>query len=310
MRRPLPIPRSLPRRAPVALLVLIACTVWATWTVLAEMSRRWSSDPTYSHGYLVPLAALLILWARRDRMPAAVATPCWWGLGLVALGVAMQSLGAFYYVRWLSGAAMLAYLAGAAAMIGGRPGLRWAAPAIGFLVFMIPLPHRFDVLMHQPLRRVSSMASGCALEMLGIPAIVEGNVIHLDGVELGVVDACSGLKMFILFVGLSTAIALLARHRTLGERVLIVLSAAPIAILCNVIRITLTGVMHEVASPELANLVFHDLAGWLMMPMALGLLWIELWLLSILFVEAEAAPRRAFRLAEAVPATGTPRGAR
>ena len=161
-------------------------------------------------------------------------------MGLVGLGVAMQLLGAYYFVGWLSGAAIIAYIGGATVLVGGWPALRWAAPAIVFLLFMIPLPHRIDVLMHQPLQKISTRASGVALQMLGLPAIIEGNVIVLDDVELGVVDACSGLKMFIIFFCLSTAIALLAQRHLL-ERIFIVLSAAPIAIVCNVARITATG---------------------------------------------------------------------
>ncbi len=295
--------RLLLRRVPVTLLVLGACITWASWSVLVKMQERWAFDPTYSHGYLVPLAALVLLWARRDRMPAAAPSPKWWGVVLVGLGVAMQLVGGYYFVGWLSGAAIIAYIGGATVLVGGWPGLRWAGPAIVFLFFMIPLPHRIDVLMHQPLQKVSTQASGVALQMLGLPAIVEGNVIVLNDVELGVVDACSGLKMFIIFFCLSTAIALLAEQRNLLERFFIVLSAAPIAILCNVVRITATGLAHEYVGGEAANLIYHDLAGWLMMPLALLLLWGELCLMSALFIEEEPI-RPAFRLSEMVPVRG------
>jgi len=146
------------------------------------------------------------------------------------------------------------------------------------------------------------------LQMLGLPAIIEGNVIVLDDVELGVVDACSGLKMFIIFFCLSTAIALLAADRHPLERIFIVLSAAPIAIVCNVARITATGVAYQLVGEKSANLIYHDLAGWLMMPLALLLLWGELCLLSALFIEEEPI-RPAFRLSEMVPARGDPASA-
>jgi exosortase len=267
------------------------------------MQQRWAYDPTYSHGYLVPLAALVLLWARRGRMPAASPSPNWWGAVLVGLGVAMQLVGAYYFVGWLSGAALIPYIGGATLLAGGWPVLRWASPAILFLLFMVPLPYRFDELMHRPLQSISTKASGVALQMLGLPVIVEGNVIVMDDVELGVIDACSGLKMFIIFFCLSTAIALLAEKRTLLERIFIVLSAAPIAILCNVARITATGVAYQLVDEKSANLIYHDLAGWLMMPMALLMLWGELCLLSALFIEEEPI-RPAFRLSEMVPVRG------
>lgn len=298
----------LAKPAGVVLLVLLPCVVWATWGMLREMSRRWEVDPTYSHGYLVPLIGLVILWSRRDRMPAAAARPVAWGLVLVALGVLCQLAGAALYIRWMAGFSLLVYLAAAALMAGGWAGLKWAAPAIGFLVFMIPLPYRIEASMRQPLQRVSTRASALALQTLGQPAVTEGNVILINNkdnepIELGVVDACSGLKMFIVFIGLCTAVALLVQ-RPLGDRLLILLSAGPIAILCNVIRITATGLLHVVAGERLANLVFHDLAGWLMMPMALFFLWLELKLLSLLLVDERPAEGSSFRLDQALAAAG------
>lgn len=285
---------------PAAPAILGVCTLWACWSVLVEMQYRWSYDPTYSHGYLVPLAALAILWSRRDRMPAGTSRPGWWGVAPVVLGVAMQLAGGYYYIRWLSGAAIIAYLGGAAVLAGGRAALRWAAPALGILVFMIPLPYRADVLMRQPLQRISTEASGFALQVLGLPAIVEGNVIILDDLELGVVDACSGLKMFIVFFCLSTTMAVLSR-RPLVDRLLIALSAAPIAIACNVARLTATGVLYDMTKRESIKLVFHDMAGWMMMPLALTLLWFEIKYLDLLF-EKKSPSRRAFQMSDVISA--------
>jgi exosortase/archaeosortase family protein len=69
----------------------------------------------------------------------------------------------------------------------------------------------------------------------------------------------------------------------------IVLSAVPIALAVNVIRITVTGILHLTAGPELAEMVFHDLAGWFMMPMALGMLYVEFQILSHLIIDEGAA---------------------
>jgi exosortase len=230
------------------------------------------------------LFALGILWMRRETFPAGQSRAHWSGVLLVAAGAVMQVVGAFVYMRWLSGISLLAYVAGITVLVAGWPVLRWAAPAIAFLAFMVPLPYRLEVAMKYPLQRISTVASAYMLQTLGLPALAEGNVILLNEHELGVIDACSGLKMMIVFFALATAVALLSKRR-LGERLLIVLSAVPIAILSNVARITVTGVMYEVAGPKWANLVFHDLAGWLMMPLALVILWGELALLSVLIID-------------------------
>lgn len=307
-----PAANSLPRHQRnlvVAALALIGLVVWATGSILAEMANRWELDPTYSHGYLVPLIGLLLLWMRRDSRPDLLDRPSWWALLLFLAGVVMQFLGGYLYVRWLAGASLVAYLAGVAALIAGWPGLRWSSPALVFLFFMIPLPYRFEILMRAPLQKISTLASTFALQTLGLPAVAQGHVIMLSDssgktYELGVVDACSGLKMLIVFFCLTTAFAILVK-RPLGERLLILLSTLPIAVVCNIARITATGVLYVTAGEKLAELVFHDLAGWLMMPLALLLLWLELKLMSLLFIDETLDQDPTFHLPGAMP--GLPR---
>jgi exosortase/archaeosortase family protein len=94
--------------------------------------------------------------------------------------------------------------------------------------------------------------------------------------------------MLVIFFALATGLCLVIK-RPLWERGVIVASAVPIALVVNLARITATGVMYEVASDDWAHAVFHDLAGWLMMPLALGLLGLELLVLKNLFLPAPSA---------------------
>ena len=112
--------------------------------------------------------------------------------------------------------------------------------------------------------------------------MAQGNEILLAEAKLGVADVCSGLRMMTLFIAVCVGAAFLMR-RPLAEKVVVVLSAAPIAVVANVIRITATGVLYETTSPDFAEAVYHDLAGWFMMPLAVLLLWAEIGLLSKLF---------------------------
>ena len=147
---------------------------------------------------------------------------------------------------------------------------------------MIPLPYQLAVAMAGPLQHVATTASTYLLQTLGMPAIAEGNVILLNEASLGIVEACSGLRMLVVFFALSTAVALVAR-RPFWERVFLGFSAIPIALFTNVVRITATGVAYETVGGEAGHFIFHDLAGWLMMPLALALLGLELKFLTHLF---------------------------
>jgi exosortase len=266
--------------------VLLCVAGWVYWPVFRDLSEAWARDPQYSHGFIVPLFAIAILVLRKNLFDADSILPSWWSVPALLLGGVAFLIGSYYYSPWLAEVSLLPILAGIALALGGMPLLRWSWPAILFLAFMIPLPHRLDQAMVGPLKRVATAATTNALQTFGILAEAEGNIIVLpDGDEMGVAEACSGLRMLMVFVATSVAIAFVI-NRSLLQRVLIVLSSFPIAIICNVFRITATGIVHETVGREFADHRFHDLAGWLMSPLALVMLCGELWVLSRLLIPA------------------------
>jgi exosortase len=280
--------------------------LWSYWPTLSAMAQRWGHDPQYSHGYLVPVFALALLWQRQKRGHASFSSPqmsveggeredggkrcmspflpSWSGLPLLAVAFALRLLADCIYNEWLEGASFVVAVAGLFGIWGGQAALRWSWPAVAFLLFMVPLPYTVQVALAFPLQTIGTHVSTYVLQTLGFPAVAQGHTIIFGDVRLGVAEACSGLSMMMIFVALSTAVALLVK-RPLLDRLVIVGSAIPVALIANITRITVTGLMHVWAGRELADLVFHDLAGWLMMPFALGILWLELRLLRGLFVE-------------------------
>jgi exosortase len=255
----------------ILLAAVVGVTAWAYWTTLADIADRWVSDPQYSHGFLVPVFAGYLLWRRRADLRAAELRPQWWGLMAVLVGGGLRVASHFLYQPWLDASSLLVVLAGLAAAAGGRRLLVLVAPAVLFLGFMIPLPYRVQTLLGGTLQSIATAASTYALQTVGVPAVSEGNVILLTDTQLGVVEACSGLAMMVTFFALATGVAILARRHWAVKGVL-VLGAVPIAVAANVARITATGVLAEASQDDLARAVFHDLAGWLMMPFGLLLL--------------------------------------
>jgi exosortase len=278
------------------LLALGGSILWAHWPTFREMGQKWSSDPQYSHAFLVPLFSLFLLWVRREQVSNVQCDPSWWGATLLAIGVGLRLAGAYTYFDWIEAISLLPLLAGAALLLGGRPVLRWAWLSIAFLLFMVPLPYRVETALSQPLQRLATVASTYVLQTLGRPAISEGNVIIVNQARLGVVEACNGLGMLLLFFAMAAGVAILSR-RGLVDKLVIFASAVPIAVMANVIRITTAGLLHEALAHDWADLVFHEwLAGPYMMALALGMLGMELVGLSYLFVEvpsARATPRGA-----------------
>jgi exosortase len=281
-------------RAPAFWVVLFAGVsfLWAYWTTLTALAERWSNSPEYSHGFLVPAFALAVLWFRRKHVKPDLLRPSGWGLPLLLAGGALRLAGAYYYYPPLESLSILPSLAGLCVLLGGGHALRWAWPAFAFLVFMLPLPFAVEVSLAHPLQRFATLASTYLLQTLGFPAVAQGNIVTVNETKIGVVEACNGLGMLVIFFAVSTAVAFVVK-RPLWEKLLIAASAVPVALVANVIRITTTAVLSETISPTVGQTIFHDWGGWLMMPLALLLLWAEMRVLTWLFFTP--APKAADR---------------
>lgn len=267
--------------AAVALIGLTAVLVWCYWVPMAKVVERWGNEAEYSHGYFVPGFAVLLLFLRKDMLSPLLLRGSAWGLVFLAIGALMRLVSVYYYYETLEPISLLPCLAGVALFVGGWRVLLWAWQSIVYLIFMMPLPGTIADRLSRELQAMATWASTYTLQLMGIQAAADGNVILLSSSELGVAEACSGLRMMIVFFATSTAVAFLVEERKLWEKIVIVLSAVPIAIVSNLIRIVTTAVLQEYSNPELAHKVFHDLGGWLMMPMALGFLVLELKILSM-----------------------------
>lgn len=268
---------------------LLLGVLWAYWPTFQKMVVRWSDDPQYSHGFLVPIFAMVILWARSEHIPKRLDKPSWLGFLLIVASIVLRFVSAYFFQEPLDGISLIPALLGIVLLLGGWPLFRWTWPAILFLGFMLPLPYSLEMAMAYPLRRLATVVSTYGLQTFGYPAICEGNIILIGDIQLGVIDACSGLGMLFTFFALATAVAIIV-DRPMLDRLVLVASAIPIAVAVNIIRITLTGIAHIVMGREFGHALMHDFGGWLMMPMALAMIWFELWFLGRLFSVNDTNP--------------------
>ena len=201
---------------------------------------------------------------------------------VLGLALAIRVSGAFRQEPLVEAFSIIPLLAGVALTLGGLPCLRWAWPSILFLIFMIPIPGVFAALLNHPLQRIATEGGTYALQTLGIAAVSQGNVILLTNGQLGVAEACAGLRMLNLFVAFCVGASLIIERPAIDKAILTV-SAVAIGIAANVVRIAATGIVYEKISPEMATKVFHDFAGLLLMPTAVILIAIELWVMAHAF---------------------------
>lgn len=259
---------------------LLAAIVWVFLPTLISLERMWRVDPDQAHGYLVVPFVLYLIWSGRHREADGeeIGSPIW-GLLMLIVGLGIRFAGIYVYLDWLQAAALVPCLLGIGMIVWGpgRAISHWGA--LAFLLFMIPLPYRLATGLAYPLQRTASICSTYMLETIGFYASCIGTTIHIGDHALDVVAACSGMKILVTFFALSVAFALCNPQRPWWERLAMIIAAIPVALAANVIRIITTAVLYQVADPELAKTVFHDWAGYLMMPVALLLMSIWTWIL-------------------------------
>jgi len=264
-----------------AWLAILGLLSWSYGATFLDLVSRWWNEQDYVYCFLVPPFSVLLLWLRRSMIPERFQGSLWGIAFLVAAGL-MRLAGAYAQLPLLDAESIVLCVAGIVVLLGGWPAIAWAWPGVIFLAFMVPLPSFIATMLSEPLQAIGARTSTYILQTLGIAATARGNIISLPNADLGVQEACSGLRMLMLFMAVGTGAALVV-PRPSWERLILILSAAPIAVIANVARISLTGVLYVTAGPEWGELVFHSLAGYFMMPLAVLLLWFEIGLMSMLF---------------------------
>lgn len=234
-----------------------------------KLGSDWWNDPNYSHGFLVPVAFFWMVWQKRDELGNARRVPQTWGLGVIILGLLQLIAGTWGAENFVAHSSMLVVLIGMTLFLFGIPVLRSILFPIAWLIFMIPLPSIIFYSVTFPLQLVASRLAGGILDLLRVPNVIEGNVIYLANFTAGVVEACSGIRSLISLL----AFAVLAGHflsMKTWARWVLAISAIPIALGVNSMRVAITGLLGNYLGSEWAEGFFHTFSGWLLFVGALA----------------------------------------
>lgn len=268
---------------------LLLVLTYAYGNMLLLTVRIWR-DPLYSFGWMVPVAAVVMLWVLREPLKKPSNLERWLGVAIVA--VALLARTWFGIVRYNT-PNMYTFpiaIAGVFVFMGGWDALRWSWRSILFLYFMFPMAMPLERGILFKLQERNTIFATFALQTLGVPAYHVGNVITIEGVELQVEEACAGLRMTTVLVAMCVAFALWVPMRW-WERIILLVSGIPIALAANLIRIVLTSLLYLIPGvpPGVAQWAFHDGGGYFMVVIALGLAYLEWVVISKLIIEE--APR-------------------
>ncbi len=117
------------------------------------------------------------------------------------------------------------------------------------------------------------------MQLYGMSAYREGNVIDLGFTQLQVVDACSGLRYLFPLIVLGILLAYFFKA-AFWKRAIVVISTIPLSIITNSLRIALTGILYEAWGAKVAEGFFHGFSGWFIFMFSLGVLLLEMWILK------------------------------
>lgn len=279
-------------------IAVLGVLIW--WFYREEINsiiKTWIRNPSWSHGFLIPLFSLYFLNQNKDNILSIKEYKPSWFMGLGALVFFLFILYPANYVglKFMYGRPLIliATIGSAVLFVGGWKLLRYTWLPVAYLFFAVPLPDGIYFKLTNPMQGWSAQVATFVLNWVPeLEATVHGVVIDVvykgQATEsaLNVAEACSGMRLLMAFVALGVAMAYL-HWRPMWQRLVLLTSTVPIAIFCNFVRVTITCFIYILGNPEYAKGVYHDMLGMLMLPLAFALYGGLAWLMSNLFVDEE-----------------------
>jgi exosortase len=275
----------------VALLALGFFAVFRT--VLYDLNFKWQNNADWSHGPLIPLFSLYLLYLRWPGLRVSPVRYTGFGLAVFLGGLALFQLSQWWITySYLPPAAMLLTLLGIALFLCGLPALRFVAVPWLYLFFAVPLPKGLYFSITNPMREIAATVATWVLGQFPDLSIERlGSTIHYmyqgRSGQLGVADACSGMRSAMTLCALGVAIAFIS-ERPWWQRAILIASCVPIAVFSNFIRVITTCLIHIYGDPRYAEGTYHTALGLVTIMIAFGMFSGLGWILSNLVVDAGA----------------------
>ena len=241
--------------------------------IAVKLVGDWYLLPDFSHGFLIPFFAAFLLWDMRHKIRSTPIAPTWGGAWLVVLALFELILGMLGADLFLQRTSFVLLTAGLIWTLLGKAMLGRVKFVLFVLLLAIPLP---TILFNQitfPLQLLASKFAATLLPLANVPVLQEGNVIQLPTMPLEVAEACSGIRSLMSLFTVAVIYGYFL-ERTTWRRVVLALSALPIAVAANVARIVGTGLCVQYWDPDKAVGFFHEFSGWLMFLVSLAFLYL------------------------------------
>lgn len=272
---------------------LLAAAVYSVFHIeIYSIVLKWVTNSSWSHGFLIPLFSLYFINQKKRELLAIKPKPNYLGLVFLICCLVFYWLVLFVYkFGYLKSLVIIPTIGSIVLFLGGWQLVKYTWLPIVYIVFALPLPARIYNDLTIPMQRLAAAVAAQCLDLVsGLEAEASGVVINViyKGVKLepglDVAEACSGMRLLMAFLALGVAMAYL-HYRPIWQRLVLLVSTVPIAILCNIVRVTVTGFIYILWNPMYAQGIYHDMLGLLMLPLAFGLYGLLAWFMSNLLID-------------------------
>lgn len=261
----------------LALVVLLGALFFDALKEIALIC--WDNDD-YSHGLILPFIIIYIMWDGKDRLKKSTDSTSnrkdfklllptlllLSGLSLLILAFASR----LNYLAWL---AFFPVTTSLVWLIGGSKLALFFSPPFLLLIMAKPLPDSVVVRIFWPLQVFAAKIGAQTLELLQVPVYLSGNIIEIPGVRLMVEEACSGMRSVMALLTLSFIMTFFTPLSVIGK-IILVISSLLLALIINIFRVAMTGVLSHFYSPEAATGFFHTFSGLIVFIVGLPLIFL------------------------------------
>ena len=274
---------------PYALLAIVVFGLlgYLFFPTLKEIALICWNDDDYSHGVLLPFVAAYMIWDRREIISQRIrsAHPADNDQEIskkesnVFLAEILLLLGMFiFFLGQASGLSYASWLAffpttlGIIHLIFGRTVMLCLAAPILLLFMAKPLPDSMVVRLFWPLQVLAAQVSTFVLDVLNVPVYLSGNIIEIPSMKLMVEEACSGMRSVMSLLTVAFIVNYFIDLKR-SSKVLLIVASLLVAIILNVLRVALTGILAHFYDPEAASGFFHTFSGMIVFLVGLAVLY-------------------------------------
>ncbi|MCG8512231.1 MAG: exosortase/archaeosortase family protein, partial [Rhodospirillales bacterium] len=258
--------------AGIAWIVLAAAGIAVFWAGFKDLLWIAWNDIESSHILLIPPLVAYLIWQRFDVIRKAGPSAGWLGLLPLATAVAVWEIGYREDHRVGSHLAIILWVVGTCIIaFGHRAAIKVGWPVLGLLLLAMPIPYSVRVQFAVPAQHLTAIVSEQVLLILGISVVRTGSVLNIGDTQVGIAEACNGMRMLFAVVLICYAYAVASPMRW-WARVVLTLISPFIALVCDGFRVVPTTWVYGWAETETAE-AFHDFSGWATAALAFGMVW-------------------------------------